>query len=112
MDVSDTKLILEIYRTISGIGNSRREQSIDQFKVQLIAQLRKQGCKILIFDENNRLYLLNGKIIFYFSPSFEEISNMKRFLVRVLKESYPHCIIAYGIRNETGACIYRVEIPE
>ena len=38
MDVSDTKLILEIYRIISGIGSFREEQSIDQFKVQLIAQ--------------------------------------------------------------------------
>ncbi len=112
MDVSDTKLILEIYRTISGIGSSRREQTIDQFKVQLIAQLRKNGCKIMIVDENNRLYLLNGKIIFYFSPPLEKISKMKRFLVRVLKESGSQYIIAYGIRNESGACIYRVEIPE
>ena len=112
MDVSDTKLILEIYRIISGIGSSRKEQSIDQFKVQLIALLRKNGYKILIVDENNRLYLLNGKIIFYFSPPLEKISNMKRFLIRILKESDPHFIIAYGIRNETGACIYRVEIPE
>ena len=55
MDVSDTKLIFEIYLTISGMGNSRREQSIDQFKIQLIARLRKIGCKISAIDEIKRL---------------------------------------------------------
>ncbi len=45
MDVSDTKLILEIYRIISGIGSSRKEQSINQFKMQLIASSGKTAAK-------------------------------------------------------------------
>ena len=112
MDVSDTKLIFEIYLTISGMGNSRREQSIDQFKIQLIAGLRKIGCKISAIDEIKRLYLLNAKIILYFSPSDDDLVELYQFLYRVLLMSNSQCRIAYGIRNESGACIYRVEIPD
>ena len=39
MDVSDTKIIFELYLTITGMGNSRLELSVDQFKIQLIAAL-------------------------------------------------------------------------
>lgn len=46
MDVSDTKIIFELYLTITGMGNSRLELSVDQFKIQLIAILRKKGCII------------------------------------------------------------------
>ena len=112
MDVSDTKIILEIYLIISGMGNSRREQSLDQFKIQLIAQLRKIGFRISVIDEIERLYRLNGKIILYFSPSEDDLLELYKFLYHVLLNSNPPCMIAYGIRNEPGACIYRVEIPD
>lgn len=112
MDVSDTKLIFEIYLTISGMGNTRHEQSLDQFKIQLIAQLRRIGFRISVVDDIKRLYRLNGKIILYFSPSDEDLLKLYQFLFNVLLESNPPCIIAYGIRNEPGACIYRVEIPD
>ena len=110
MDVSDTKLILEIYFTISGMGNSRLDQSIDQFKIQLIAALRKIGFRISVIDEIRRIYRLNGKIIVYFSSPDEDLQELYKLLFSELI-AIPHCMAAYGIRNEAGACIYRVELP-
>ena len=63
MDVSDTKIIFELYLTITGMGNSHLELSVDQFKIQLIAILRKKGCIISLINESDRLYTLNEKIL-------------------------------------------------
>ena len=112
MDVSDTKIIFEIYITISGMGDLRLEQSIDMFKLQLIARLRKNGYRISAIDESNRLYMLNGNILLYFSPIDENPVELRQYLFLMLRKYNPPCIIAYGIRNESGACIYRIEIPE
>ena len=112
MDISDTKIIFEIYITISGMGDLRLEQSIDMFKLQLIARLRKNGHRISAAEESNRLYLLNGNILLYFSPIDENPDELKRYLFLMLRKYNPPCIIAYGIRNESGACIYRFEMPE
>ena len=112
MDVSDTKIIFELYLTISGMGNSRLELSVDQFKIQLIAILRKKGCIISLINETDRLYTLDEKILLYFSPLEKNPYEIERFLLYVLRTFYPRYIIAYGIRNEAGACIYRVEIAE
>ena len=112
MDVSDTKIIFELYLTITGMGNSRLELSVDQFKIQLIAILRKKGCIISLINESDRLYTLNEKILLYFSPLEKKPYEIDRFLLYVLRTFYPRYIIAYGIRNEAGACIYRVEIAE
>ena len=111
MDISDTKQLFEIYVFISKMEIPPQQQSIDQFKITLLARLRKSGRRIQLIDEEKRLFSLNEKIILYFSPSEENISGVKRFLYHILENSDPPCIIAYGIRNETGACIYRVETP-
>ena len=93
MGIYYTKLFFEIYYTITQPESTRGERSLDQFKIQLIAQLRNIGHKISVIDETSHIYQLNGKFILFFSPSDENPSESNHFLFSFLLKSDPPWII-------------------
>lgn len=79
MGIYYTKLFFEIYYTITKPESTRGERSLDQFKIQLIAQLRNIGHKISVIDETSHIYQLNGKFILFFPHLLKTHLNQTNF---------------------------------
>ncbi len=112
MDVSDIKLLQSIYYILQKSVSIRSALSLPDFRVFLISELRKQGFRIELLDDQFHLYTANDQVILNFLPNHMEEQSIMFSLLRIIIPYSDSYLIAYGIQNRQGACVFRFELHE
>ena len=112
MDVSDIKLLQSIYYILSSSASIRAVLSLYEFRSFLLAELRSQGYRIELLDDQYPLYTANDQVILWFTDNKK---NERSIMISLMKIIISYCdsyLIAYAIRNGKGACVIRFELQE
>ena len=112
MDVSDIKLLQSIYYILQASVSIRSNLSLPEFRSFLLSELRKQGFRIELLDDQFHLYTANDQVILNFLPNHMEEQSIMISLLRIIIPYSDSYLIAYGIQNRQGACVFRFELHE
>jgi hypothetical protein len=112
MDVSDIKLLQSIYYILQASVSIRSALSLSEFRSFLLSELRKQGFLIELLDDQFHLYTANDQVILCFPANHMEEQSIMVSLMRVITPYSDSYLIAYGIQNKQGACVFRFELED
>ena len=78
----------------------------------MLTELRKQGFLIELLDVQFHLYIANDQVILCFPANHMEEQSIMFSLMRVITPYSDSYLIAYGIQNKQGACVFRFELED
>lgn len=114
MDVSDYRILQVIYLTLENTKLERQQMSPFQFRRLIIEALQNRKYSVIVFLGGERLFLVNRLVLLYFPYDIETDEFAGSFLLSILQSGKvgDNFHIAYAVRNGTGACVLRIELPE
>ena len=114
MDVSDYRILQVIYLTLENTILERQQMSPFQFRRLIMETLQSRRYSVYVLPDYQRTFVVNGLIILYFPLEIEYDEIVCSYLMELLQSDRigEKIRIAYSVRNSTGACLTRIELPE
>lgn len=112
MNLSDIKLLQSIYYVLQASVSIRSTLSLYEFRSFLLSELRKQGFRIELLDDQYPLYTANDQVILCFPDNHMDERSIMFFLMKIIIPYSDSYLIAYGIQNKQGACVFRFELHD